>query len=185
MNTVIKNLSNVLQVRWAVVLLICVILLAFTNDRVQFEVTENTIISTMAGAELNEKLMNIPETDLYKHEDEPNKLTRIRYNNPDLLVDLGVGLWAVPFPVDYTGNGQNDLLVGSGGRPYNGIFHFKGISDDKGPTIFRKAERDRSQRRHIRRCAHLSMDHPGTEGRHHDTQRRGSGIRQSLVLLGS
>lgn len=68
---------------------------------------------------------------------EANTLTRIRYNHPGLLVDLGVGLWAVPFPVDFTGNGQNDLLVGSGGKPYNGIYHFEGVSENKGPTIFK------------------------------------------------
>lgn len=46
-----------------------------------------------------------------KYYNESSKLTRLQYNNPDLFVDLGVGLWAVPFPVDYTGNGQNDLLM--------------------------------------------------------------------------
>ena len=26
----------------------------------------------------------------------------LRYNNPDLTVDLGVGLWGIPLPVDST-----------------------------------------------------------------------------------
>lgn len=69
---------------------------------------------------------------------QENSLSRISYNNPELTVDLGVGLWATPFPVDYTGNGQNDLLVGSGGRPYNGIFHFIGISGKIGPKVFNR-----------------------------------------------
>lgn len=81
------------------------------------------------------------ENNQKERNEDDNKLTRISYRNPDLLVDLGVGLWAVPFPVDYTGNGQNDLLVGSGGRPYNGIFYFEGISDEQGPTVFQKAKK--------------------------------------------
>ncbi len=70
-----------------------------------------------------------------------SQLTRIRYNNPGLTVDLGVGLWAVPFPVDYDEDGRNELLVGSGGRPYNGIFLFNGADSKKGPLLFEKAER--------------------------------------------
>ncbi len=32
-----------------------------------------------------------------------NELIRIKYNNPELQsVDLGVGLWAWPFPVDWS-----------------------------------------------------------------------------------
>jgi hypothetical protein len=112
----------------------------------------------------------IPATDKgqTKHNNESNRLTRISYNNPNLFVDLGVGLWAVPFPVDYTGNGQNDLLVGSGGRPYNGIFHFEGISDEKGPTVFKKAERlSASTARYNMQISHLDdgswvITEPGT-----------------------
>src|SRR5690625_4737934 len=39
-------------------------------------------------------------------EEDFSQLTRIRYNNPGLTVDLGVGLWAVPFPVDYDEDGK-------------------------------------------------------------------------------
>ena len=41
----------------------------------------------------------------------------LRYNNPDLTVDLGVGLWGIPLPVDYDGDGLKDLLVSCPDRP--------------------------------------------------------------------
>jgi hypothetical protein len=37
---------------------------------------------------------------------------RLPYNHPDLIVDLGVGIWAIPFPCDWDGDGVRDLLVG-------------------------------------------------------------------------
>ena len=43
---------------------------------------------------------------------------RIKYNNPGLVVDLGVGLWAWPLPMDYDGDGDNDLLVSCPDKPY-------------------------------------------------------------------
>ena len=35
----------------------------------------------------------------------------IPYNNEDLIVDLGVGLWAFPVPYDYDNDGLIDILV--------------------------------------------------------------------------
>lgn len=52
-------------------------------------------------------------------------LELVRYNNPGLTVDLGVGLWAWPLPMDYDGDGDLDLVVGSGGKPYNGVYFFE------------------------------------------------------------
>ena len=49
-------------------------------------------------------------------------LERIKYNNPGLKVDLGVGLWAWPMPVDWDGDGDLDLVVDSPCKPYNGIW---------------------------------------------------------------
>ncbi len=56
------------------------------------------------------------------------ELTRVRYNNPGLTVDLGVGLWAWPLPMDYDGDGDLDLLVSSGGVPYEGTYFFENPS---------------------------------------------------------
>ncbi|MFH1884232.1 MAG: hypothetical protein ABIL62_16160 [Planctomycetota bacterium] len=32
-------------------------------------------------------------------------IERVKYNNPGLIVDLGVGLWAWPLPMDYDSDG--------------------------------------------------------------------------------
>ena len=39
------------------------------------------------------------------------ELQRLQYNNPGLVVDLGVGLWAWPLPMDFDGDGVYDLVV--------------------------------------------------------------------------
>ncbi len=55
-------------------------------------------------------------------------LTRIHYNNPGLVVDLGVGLWAWPVPCDADGDGDNDLIVACPDKPYNGVRFFENTS---------------------------------------------------------
>ncbi|MEX1041089.1 MAG: VCBS repeat-containing protein [Pirellulaceae bacterium] len=52
-------------------------------------------------------------------------LTRVKYNHPGLEVDLGVGLWAWPMPIDYDDDGHVDLLVACSDTPYRGIYFFK------------------------------------------------------------
>jgi pimeloyl-ACP methyl ester carboxylesterase len=52
-------------------------------------------------------------------------LTRLKYNNPGLVVDLGVGLWAWPMPMDHDGDGDLDLLVACPDRPSNGVWYFE------------------------------------------------------------
>lgn len=64
----------------------------------------------------------------------------LRYNNPTLSVDLGVGLWGIPLPVDYDGDGLKDLLVSCPDRPYKGLYFFKNIGTAKKP-FFAAAER--------------------------------------------
>lgn len=49
----------------------------------------------------------------------------VKYNNPGLTVDLGVGLWAFPIPLDYDKDGDMDLLVSSQGKPFNGVYLFE------------------------------------------------------------
>lgn len=64
----------------------------------------------------------------------------VKYNNPDAIVDLGVGLWAQPIPMDYDHDGKTDLLVSCSGTPYNGIYFFKNISRTNS-TLFEKPVR--------------------------------------------
>jgi len=59
----------------------------------------------------------------------------LKYNNPGLVVDLGVGLWGWPIPMDYDGDGDMDLLVSSQGKPYNGIYLFENTSGDAFPVF--------------------------------------------------
>ncbi|PHQ36999.1 exo-alpha-sialidase [Rhodopirellula bahusiensis] len=58
------------------------------------------------------------------------KLKELRYNNPGLAVDLGVGLWAWPMPMDYDGDGDMDLLVSCPDKPSNGVYYFENPSQD-------------------------------------------------------
>lgn len=53
------------------------------------------------------------------------KLQQLPYNHPGLVVDLGVGLWAWPMPVDYNQDGRTDLLVGCPDKPSNGVWYFE------------------------------------------------------------
>ncbi|WP_443217402.1 FG-GAP repeat domain-containing protein [Rhodopirellula sp. P2] len=62
--------------------------------------------------------------------DENLKLEPLKYNNPGLEVDLGVGLWAYPLPMDYDGDGDLDLLVGCPDKPSNGTYYFENSSQD-------------------------------------------------------
>lgn len=54
-----------------------------------------------------------------------NRLERIRFQNPGLIVDLGVGLWAWPMPMDWDGDGDLDLLVACPDKPSNGVYFFE------------------------------------------------------------
>jgi len=66
-------------------------------------------------------------------------LTRLKYNNPDLVVDLGVGLWAWPMPMDYDSDGDLDLLVACPDRPSNGVWYFEnpGVNSTERHPIFK------------------------------------------------
>jgi hypothetical protein len=55
-------------------------------------------------------------------------LEPLRYNNPGLVVDLGVGLWAWPLPMDYDSDGDMDLLVSCPDVPFKGLYFFENKS---------------------------------------------------------
>ena len=66
------------------------------------------------------------------NEDKKPEDVRLRYNNPGLVVDLGVGLWANPFPLDWDNDGDTDLLVSTTDKPSNGLYFF----ENDGNNIF-------------------------------------------------
>ena len=57
-------------------------------------------------------------------------LQPLRYNHPGLEVDLGVGLWAFPMPIDYDDDGDMDLLIGSMDKPSRGTYLFENPTQD-------------------------------------------------------
>ena len=61
----------------------------------------------------------------------------IQYNQ-DIWTDLGVGLWAIPIPADYDGDGLKDLVVSAPDWPYRGLYYFRNIGTAAHP-LFDKA----------------------------------------------
>ncbi|MFP4502470.1 MAG: FG-GAP repeat domain-containing protein [Candidatus Hydrogenedentota bacterium] len=72
---------------------------------------------------------------------EDPDFTRVPYNNPGLVVDLGVGLWAQPLPMDADGDEDHDLVVATADTPYNGIYLFENTDGDVLFPVFRPGVR--------------------------------------------
>lgn len=52
-----------------------------------------------------------------------------------MVVDLGVGLWGMPIPIDYDGDGLMDLLMTCPSTPHKGIFYFHNIGNRQTPLF--------------------------------------------------
>ncbi len=77
--------------------------------------------------------------DVQSHSGEPSaagRLTRLKYNHPGLVVDLGVGLWAWPVPCDADGDGDFDLIVSCPDKPSNGVWLFENTTGDTAKQKF-------------------------------------------------
>lgn len=70
------------------------------------------------------------------HSRAGGQLQRLQYNNPGLIVDLGVGLWAWPMPMDFDGDGDYDLVVVCPDKPYNGTYFFENREGDVALPVF-------------------------------------------------
>ncbi len=66
---------------------------------------------------------------------EAEGFTRLRYQNPGLVVDAGVGLWAWPLPMDYDRDGDLDLVVSCPDKPFNGVYFFEKAASGKLPVL--------------------------------------------------
>ena len=77
-------------------------------------------------------------------------LERVKYNNPGLIVDLGVGLWAWPLPMDYDRDGDYDIVVSCLDKPYNGMYFFENTSGNIKMPVFKPAVRVGVGHRNIR-----------------------------------
>lgn len=61
----------------------------------------------------------------------------LAYNNPELEVELGVGLWGIPIPWDADGDGKKDLIVVCPDTPYRGTYLFRNIGTPEKPFFDR------------------------------------------------
>ena len=78
---------------------------------------------------------------------DDNKLHKLEYNNPDILVDLDVGFKSVPMPMDFDGDGDFDFLISeSGSYAESGVFYFENISGNVEMPVFRYGMRVNSER---------------------------------------
>ncbi|HUG20720.1 MAG TPA: hypothetical protein VMM56_17155, partial [Planctomycetaceae bacterium] len=90
-----------------------------------------TIHCSLAMLSLTLVVRAILAADALSAADPEPSLAPLRYNNPGLVVDLGVGLWAWPMPMDYDGDGDFDLVVSCPDKPSNGTYFFENTSDGK------------------------------------------------------
>jgi hypothetical protein len=75
---------------------------------------------------------------------------RVKYNNPGLVVDLGVGLWAWPVPMDYDNDGDYDMVVSCPDKPYNGTYFFENTSGNIKIPVFKPGVKVGTGRSNIR-----------------------------------
>ena len=80
-------------------------------------------------------------TSLWAQTADQRQLQRLKYNHPGLIVDLGVGLWSWPIPMDVNGDGFTDLIVVSECFPYNGTYIFEHPGTNDMMPVFKKARR--------------------------------------------
>jgi hypothetical protein len=80
-------------------------------------------------------------TDIVSAASNPPPFERIKYNNPGLRTDVGVGLWGWPIPTDYNHDGLMDLIVVCSGKPYNGTYFYEntGMTDPESGLPLLKA----------------------------------------------
>ncbi len=82
----------------------------------------------------------------------PASLRQLPYNNPGLVVDLGVGLWAWPLPCDADGDGDFDLIVSCPDKPSNGVWLFENATGNTAKNklpVFKPARRLSATRHYV------------------------------------
>lgn len=70
-----------------------------------------------------------------------SSLIPLSYNNPGLVVDLGVGLWAWPIPWDVDQDGDFDLIVSCPDKPSNGVWFFENQQGNHKLPVFQPAKK--------------------------------------------
>jgi hypothetical protein len=103
-------------------------------------------------------------------------LQPLKYNNPGLVVDLGVGLWAWPMPMDYDGDGDYDLIVSCPDKPSNGTYFFENPDGNVASPVFKPGVKIGPGHRNIRVSwvdGKPRVLTPGQEFKHFTTQQFG------------
>jgi hypothetical protein len=103
-------------------------------------------VSAASGAALESR----PSEGLGERVNPAHRMGRLKYNNPGLIVDLGVGLWAWPLPMDYDSDGDYDIVVSCPDKPYNGMYFFENTSGNIKMPVFKPAVRIGVGHRNIR-----------------------------------
>lgn len=73
----------------------------------------------------------------------------LSYNNENLTVDLGVGLWSFPIPYDYDGDGLTDLIVNCPDVPTKGLYYFRNIGTSDDPLFDRAVKLSGKATQHL------------------------------------
>jgi hypothetical protein len=108
-------------------------------------------------------------------------LIRLQYNNPGLVVDLGVGLWAWPMPMDFDGDGDFDLVVVCPDKPCNGTYFFENSQGNVKMPVFESPVRISEGKQNVQ-VSYVNGEprvlSPGME--HTDFFNRGLEVQKSL-----
>jgi hypothetical protein len=89
-----------------------------------------TIASVLFSCEQQQKstTTSIEKPEKPFQMDTTASFEKIKYKQNNLIVDLGVGLWSQPLPMDYDNDNDYDLLVVSTDVPSNGLYFFENIN---------------------------------------------------------
>ena len=98
------------------------------NRHTKFLLLSGAVLLTLSA-------FNLQRDNPGKKAGEKPDFKLLKYNNPGLVADLGVGLWGWPIPLDYDNDGDMDLLVSSQGKPYNGVYLFENTSGGTHPVF--------------------------------------------------
>ncbi len=114
--------------------------------------------------------------------EKTGELRPLKYRDPNLVVDLGVGLWAWPAPMDFDDDGDIDLVIACPDKPYNGLYYF----ENPGNGVFLPAVRLGPASSNV--CVSYGRDGVEllTPGRRHpEFKQKGIGTGKPLAFSGA
>src|SRR5262245_50242306 len=89
-------------------------------------------------------------------------LVKLPYNHADrLIVNLQVGLWAQPLPMDWDGDGDLDMVAATSGGPSNGVWVYENVT---GPNAGARGERQAASTQASADRLNLGQSNTNTRG---------------------